>query len=175
MVMNPTWRDPWPPPERDPVDIALLAARILIVAGQLRGAVRRAAREAGLAPDLAAFLLLFAERNRRLCIVDIADELGIGMATASRLAAKAHRARLIDKCGTIDGRAVTCRLTLTGRELTLRGLDALRADVAEVLRRSDREWIRAAQTLLAPSERLGNRLRSNGHRAGVLAGMWPSE
>jgi anti-sigma factor RsiW len=34
----------WPPPDREPVDIALVAARLLSISGRLRNRLRRTAR-----------------------------------------------------------------------------------------------------------------------------------
>jgi DNA-binding MarR family transcriptional regulator len=164
--------EPWPPTGRDPADVALVAARILIIGGRLRSRLHRAARRVGVEPDLVSLLLLFSESNRMLLISDVAEQLGVGRATASRLATRAEAAGLIDKLtSSVDGREVRCRLSVAGRTATTRCLGVLRPHAIAVLHRADREWVVAAQTLLQPSVRFDRRTGNFGWRAGVRAGM----
>jgi DNA-binding MarR family transcriptional regulator len=122
--------------------------------------------------DLVSLLLLFSESNQVLDVSDIAEQLGVGRATASRLATKAEVAGLIDKVtNSVDRREVRCRLSVAGRTATTRCLGVLRPHAIAVLNRADREWVAAAQTLLLPSVRFDRRIGNFGWRAGVRAGM----
>jgi DNA-binding MarR family transcriptional regulator len=162
----------WPPPDRESVDIALVAARVLAVSGRLHSRLRRTARRAGVEPGVVQLLLLYSESNRWLRIVDVAELLGIGTTTASRLATRAEAVGLIDKLtSSIDGREVACRLSVAGRSALTRCLESLRPDAIAVLGRADRAWIEAAQQVLEPSSRFDLRTQNWGWRAGVRAGM----
>lgn len=163
---------PWPPADRDPVDAALVAVRLLKVSGRIRSRLRRVARAGGVEPDLLALLLLFAESNRMLRVIDIAELLGVGRASASRLATRAEAADLIDKLtSSIDGREVVCRLSLDGRVAVTRCLDSLRPIAARMLGNPDREWLQGAHDLLEPASRVDLQTRNWGWRAGVRVGM----
>lgn len=165
-------REKWPPPDRENVDIALVAVRILAVSGRLRAALKRAARSSEVQTDLVPLLMLFSESNRRLRIGDIAQQLGVSKATASRLATRAEAVGLIDKTITfIDGREVACRISVAGRLAITRCLDALRPHAVAALRPVDDSWITAALELLEPSTRLERATRNSGWRAGIRAGM----
>ena len=156
----------WPPADRDTVDITLVAAEVLAVSGRLRSRLRRTARRAGVEPGVISLLLLFSESNRWLRIMDVAEQLGIGTTTASRLATRAEAAGLIDKLtNSVDGREVACRLSVAGRSALTRCLDSLRPDAIAVFGRADPEWIRAAQQLLQPSQKFDLRTQNFGWRA----------
>jgi len=162
----------WPPLDRDPADIALVAVRVLTVSGRLRSRMRRTARAAGVEADVVSLLLLFSESNRWLRVIDIAELLGVGRATASRLATRAEAAGLIDKLtNAVDGREVACRLSLAGQNAVTLCLDSLRADARAVLRPSDATWAARAQGLLQPSTRFDLRTQNWGWRAGRRVGM----
>jgi DNA-binding MarR family transcriptional regulator len=104
--------------------------------------------------------------------VDVGELLGVGKATASRLATRAEAAGLIDKLtSSIDGREVACRLSVAGRNAVTFCLDSLRPDAIAVLQPPDCEWIHDAQELLEPSLRFDLRTQNRGWRAGVRAGM----
>jgi DNA-binding MarR family transcriptional regulator len=128
------WYDPWPPPTRDPDDVALAATRVLATAGRMQTCLRRVARGHGVDPRVFRFLLLFAERKAPLRIADVAENMGVSHQTASRIVTLALEAGLVDllDLDAIDGRSVDVRLTVAGRDATLRCLNALRADAARV-------------------------------------------
>jgi DNA-binding MarR family transcriptional regulator len=166
----------WPPAPRDPVDAALVAVRVLEVSGRIRSRLRRAARAGGVEPDLVALLLLFAQSNRSLRVVEIAELLGVGKASASRLARRAEAAGLIDKLtSSIDGREVVCRLSLAGRAAVVGCLDSLRPIATQMLGHPDREWLQRAHELLAPASSVALQTRNWGWRAGVRVGMTDQE
>ena len=126
--------EPWPQPDRDPADVAVVASRLLVASGRLDTRVRSIARDHRVDLQLVRLLLLFAESNRPLRIGNVAELLGVSHATASRAAARAQAAGLVDKFPTaIDGREVTVRITVAGRTAVTRCLDALRSDAATVL------------------------------------------
>ena len=161
----------WPPPDRDPVDAALVAVGLLRVSGRIRSRLRAAAHAGGVEPRLVALLLLFAESNRTLRVIEITELLGVGRATGSRLATRAEAAGLIDKLTcSIDEREVVCRLSLAGRVAVTRSLDALRPIATEILGYPDREWLQHARELLVPASRVPLKTRNWGWRAGVRAG-----
>jgi DNA-binding MarR family transcriptional regulator len=163
-------REPWPPADRDPADIAVVAARILTVGGRLRSQIRGVARERGVPPDLVALLLLFAEKRGWLRIIDIADLLGIDKATASRLATRAETAGLIDKLtSSIDHREVACRLSVGGRNAVSAGLDSVRPHAKTVLRPPNAQRNADACALLEPSTRFTADTRNWGWRAVIRA------
>jgi DNA-binding MarR family transcriptional regulator len=172
LIRRPRLGNTWPPRDREPVDVALVAARILALSGRLRSRMRRAARDAGVELDVVSLLLLFSEATGWLRIIDVAEQLGVGRATASRLATRAEAAGLIDKLtNSIDGREVVCRLSVKGRSAVTLCLESLRPDAIAVLQPPDPEWIRDAQKLLEPSLRFDLRTQNWGWRAGVRAGM----
>jgi DNA-binding MarR family transcriptional regulator len=134
-IIGPRFRDPWPPPERDPNDPALAATRLLATAGRMETRLRCVAREHGVDPRVLRLLLLFAERKAPLRVTDVAENMAISRPTASRVAARALEAGLVDRDNTSDagdGREVSIRLTVAGREAVTRSLDAIRADAADV-------------------------------------------
>jgi len=80
------------------------------------------------------FLLLFAERTPPLRITDVATNMGVSRQNASRIVTRALEAGLADVLNDncIDRREVSVRLTVAGRDATLRCLDAVRADAGDV-------------------------------------------
>jgi DNA-binding MarR family transcriptional regulator len=128
------WHDPWPPPDRDPDDVAVLATRLLATAGRMEGSLRRVARRHGVDRRLLRFVLLFAERKAPLRVTDVADNMGVSLQTAGRIVTRAFDAGLVDvlNADCIDRREVAVRLTVSGRGATLRSLDAIRADAAAI-------------------------------------------
>ena len=103
-------------------------------------------------------LLLFAEHERPLRIGNIAELLNVSHATASRTAARAQAAGLVDKFeSSIDRREVIVRLTYPGRAAVSRCLSAIRVDAAEVLQ--------------SPAPYLRRTSENAGWRAGVRIGM----
>jgi DNA-binding MarR family transcriptional regulator len=160
--------DPWPPRDRDPGDLAVVATRLLAVSGRMQSRLHATARKHHVDPYLLRFLLLFAESNRPLRIGNVAELLAVSPATASRTAKRAQAAGLVDKFATaIDGREVTVRITATGRTAVTRCLDAIRHDATAVL------GVRAAEIieLLGPPPYLRRASENAGWRAGVRAGM----
>ena len=133
-ILGRGWYDPWPPPERDPNDAAIVATRLLATAGRLETRLRRIARRDKVDPRILRFLLLFAEREAPLRVTDVGDNMGVSHSTASRIVTCALEAGLVDLLNNraIDARAVEVRLTVAGREATRRCLDALRADAIDV-------------------------------------------
>ncbi|HEX4493500.1 MAG TPA: MarR family transcriptional regulator [Acidimicrobiia bacterium] len=133
-IIGRRWRDPWPPPTRDPDDIAVVATRLLATAGRLQTRLRRTARRHGVDPRVFRFLLLFAERTPPLRVTDVAEHMGVSNQTASRIVTLALEAGLVDlrSLNAIDGREVAVRLTVAGRDAVTRCLDAIRADAAHV-------------------------------------------
>jgi DNA-binding MarR family transcriptional regulator len=125
---GPGWYDPWPPPDRDPNDVALVTARLLATAGRTETRLRRVARAHGVDWRVCRFLLLFAERKAPLRVVDVAENMGISHPTAGRLVTRALEAGLVDliDLSVIDGREVSVTLTVAGRDATNRCLDVLR-------------------------------------------------
>jgi DNA-binding MarR family transcriptional regulator len=133
-VLGRRWYEPWPPPNRDPDDIAIVATRLLATAGRMETRLRRVARRHEVDRRVLRFLLLFAERKAPLRITDVADNMGVSLQTASRIVTRAIEAGLVDVVNSepVDGREVAVRLTVAGRDAVTAGLDALRADAAEV-------------------------------------------
>jgi DNA-binding MarR family transcriptional regulator len=133
-MLGRRWYDPWPPPNRDPDDVALAATRLLATAGRMQTRLRHIARRHGVDPRVFRFLLLFAERKAPLRIADIAENMGVSHQTASRIVTLAIEAGLADlwNLGALDARSIDVRLTVAGRDATLRCLDALRGDAAKV-------------------------------------------
>ena len=171
-IRRATGNETWPPLDRDPHDIAVVAVRLLAANGRLRSMIRRAARRAEVEPDVVGLLLLFSETNGWLRIIDLAELLGVGRATASRLAVRAEAAGLIDKLtNSVDGREVACRLSLAGREAVTNCLELLRPDAIAVLRPPDAMWAGHALELLQPSTKFELRTQNWGWRAGHRAGM----
>jgi DNA-binding MarR family transcriptional regulator len=169
--------DPWPPRDRDPADVAVVATRVLIASGRIRTRLRAIARSHGADPQLLALLLLFAESNRPLRIGNVAELLGVSHTTASRAAARAQAAGLVDKLATpIDGREVTIRISLLGRAAITRCLAALRPEAAKTfgLPAHTIAHPRAGDltALLGGPPYLERASENPGWRAGVLAGMW---
>jgi DNA-binding MarR family transcriptional regulator len=168
--------EPWPHRNREPADVAVVATRLLVASGRLSTRLRSIARDHRADLQLLRLLLLFAESNRPLRIGNVAELLGVSHATASRAAARAQAAGLVDKFGTaIDGREVTVRITVTGRAAVTRCLDALRADAAEVLGLGTSTTVHPRGTdliaLLGPPPHLLRTSENAGWRAGVRAGM----
>jgi DNA-binding MarR family transcriptional regulator len=166
----------WPPPDRDPADVAVVAARLLSASGRIGSRLHATAREHQVDPYLLRLLLLFAESNQPLRIGNVAELLAVSHATASRAAKRAQAAGLVDKfASSIDGREVIVRLTHSGRAAVTRCLDALRADAAEVLGLGKTAKIhpRGADlsALLGPPPYLRRTSENAGWRAGVRAGM----
>jgi DNA-binding MarR family transcriptional regulator len=158
--------------DRDPDDLALVAAHVLRVSGRLRSRMRRAAREEHVELDVLTLLLLFAESRQSLRVVDIAELLGIDKGSASRLASRAEAAGLIDKRAiAIDQRLVTCTLSVAGRDAATASLAWLRPHATAVLRQGDHDWSRAVETLLEPSARPGGSKQQLGWRAAMRAGF----
>jgi DNA-binding MarR family transcriptional regulator len=165
--------EPWPPPDRDPADAAVLAAQLLALSGRLSSRLRAATREHDVDPYLFRFLLLFADSKRALRIGNVAELLGVSHATASRTAHRAHAAGLVDKFpSAVDGREVTVRLTATGRAAVTQCLDALRPLAREVLGPVDQERADAARAVLRNAARVTSKDCVGGWRAGVRVGMW---
>lgn len=171
-IRGPRFYDPWPPPDRDPADVAVVASRVLATAGRLQTRLRRVARRHGADPLLMRFLLLFAETQGTLRITDVAEHLGVSHPTASRVAERAFTAGLVNKFGSdLDGREVTVRPTVEGRDAVSRCLDAIRRDAGAALHRADA----AVLDLLGPPPRHNTAPGVNtGWRAGVRAGT-PTE
>jgi DNA-binding MarR family transcriptional regulator len=168
--------EPWPPIDRDPADLALVAARILRVSARLQSRMRRAARKEHVELDVLSLLLLFAETRRSLRVVDIAELLGMDKGTASRLASRADAAGLIDKRAVaIDHRLVACTLSVAGCDAATASLAWLHPHAAAVLRHGDHEWSRAVQTLLEPSTRPQGSNQQLGWRAAIRAGLRTDE
>jgi DNA-binding MarR family transcriptional regulator len=148
----------WPPRDRDRNDPAVVAARMLSTSGRLGRRVDETARRHHVDPLLMRLLLLFAEHERPLRIGNIAELLNVSHATASRTAARAQAAGLVDKFeSSIDRREVIVRLTYPGRAAVSRCLDAIRVDAAEVLK--------------SPAPYLRRTSENAGWRAGVRIGM----
>jgi DNA-binding MarR family transcriptional regulator len=133
-ILGRGWWEPWPPPSRDPNDVALAATRLLATAGRMQTRLRRVARRYGVDPRVFRFLLLFAERKAPLRVTDVAENMGVSHQTASRIVTLALEAGLVDLLNShaIDGRAVDVRLTVAGRDATVRCLDALRDDATKI-------------------------------------------
>jgi DNA-binding MarR family transcriptional regulator len=175
---RPRRDDVWPRPDRDPDDIALVAAQLLVASGRLVTRLRRIARRHGVDPQLVRLLLLFADSNRSLRIGNVAELLGVSETTASRIATNAQMAGLVDKCETPhDRREVTIRITPTGRIAVANCLDALRAPAASVLGigTSKNAHPRGKELidLLGAPPHLARASEHSGWRAGVRIGMWP--
>jgi DNA-binding MarR family transcriptional regulator len=133
-ILGRGWHEPWPPPDRDADDIAVRATRLLATAGRMETRLRRLARLHGVDRRVLRFLLLFAERKAPLRITDVADNLGVSLQTASRIVTRVIEAGLADLLNDncIDRREVAVRLTVAGRNATIRCLEALRADAVEI-------------------------------------------
>jgi len=117
----------------------LVAVRIAGRRWSPRTRLRRAARRAGVAPDLVSLLLLFTESNRCFRIVDIAECLGVGKSTAVASSPRPMPPALIDKLTqAIDYREVSCRLSAAGRIAATNCLESLRPAAIEVLASSRR-------------------------------------
>jgi DNA-binding MarR family transcriptional regulator len=156
---------------RDEDDIAIVAARMLTIAGRLQSRMRRSASAAQVESDVVALLLVFADLSGALRIVDIADLLGVNKATASRLATKAEVAGLIDKFTTeMDHREVRCRLSAAGDAALSVILEWLRPHATEVFRPDDGEWATSARALLERSKKLDPRGYETGWRAATRLG-----
>src|SRR5664279_1200491 len=87
----------WPPRDRDPADVAVVAARLLVAAGRIQSRLRHVARAHWTDPNLVRLLLLFVDANVPLRIGNVAELLAVSHPTASRIAARAHAAGLVDK------------------------------------------------------------------------------
>jgi DNA-binding MarR family transcriptional regulator len=165
--------DVWPPRDRDPGDVAVLATRLLAASGRVETALSRLARERGVDRYVVRMLLLFTEANRPLRIGNIADRMGVPHSTASRAVSKARAAGLVTKIHATDGRECDIRLTMRGRAAIERCLTALRPDAAIAFRlgRERTAHPRAAELaeLLGAPDHLER--SSNGYRAGVVAGF----
>lgn len=175
-MRRPANDDFWPRRDRDAADVAILANRVLVLGTRFDGRLRLVARRNGVDPYIVRLLLLFAESNRPLRIGNVAELLGVSHPTASRAATRAHAAGLVDKFATaIDGREVTVRLSVAGREAVVRCLDALRAEAAELLGlpRTATVHSRGAELaeFLGPLPYLHRTSDNAGWRAGVRAGM----
>jgi DNA-binding MarR family transcriptional regulator len=151
--------DCWPPHDRDPNDVALVAARLLVASGRLGHRLNATARKYDVDPYVFRLLLLFAEHDRELRIGNIAELLNVSQATATRVAARAYAAGLVDKfTSPIDGREVDVGLSYPGRAAVGRCLDAIRSDASEVLG-------------LGPLPTHSHTSEGAGHRAGIRAGL----
>lgn len=92
-------------------------AELLTTAGATTSALRRQLEAIGIDPKLARLLLLF-ERDVRLRPCEVAWQLAISPATASRWLDKAERLGLVDKFYLgYDRRGTWARTTQKGREL----------------------------------------------------------
>jgi DNA-binding MarR family transcriptional regulator len=171
-----TINDVWPPRDRDPSDVAVIATRVLVASGRFRTRLHATAREHGVDPQIISLLLLFAASKRPLRIGNVADLLGISHTTASRTAQRAQAAGLVDKFSSpVDGREVTIRITMRGRAAVIRCLDALRPHAAAALGLAVTTTVHPRATdltaLLGPPPFLERTSENAGWRAGVRIGM----
>ena len=172
--------DIWPPLDRDPYDVAVVASRLLSATGRIQSRLLAIARANGVDAHVFRLLLLFTESDRPVRIGNIADLLAVSHATASRTAKRAQAAGLVDKflCVT-DRREVSVRLSVPGRAAVTRCLEALRPEAAEVLGVGwgVRSHPRGQDLtgLVGPAPYLRRSSENTGWRFGVRAGMAADE
>jgi DNA-binding MarR family transcriptional regulator len=162
----------WPPTGHDPTDPAVVATRLLAVAGRLQTRVHALARTHAVDPYVLRMLLLFAESNCSLRVGNVAELLAVSKSTATRVVNKAQAAGLVDKFPVLDDqREVVIRLSVPGREAATRCLEALRSDAAELLPLATTAPVTELAQLLGPPPGHRRTSQYTGHRVGQRLGM----
>lgn len=93
-------------------------------------AIEDGCRHAGLTVQQQAFLLaLAAHKNDEVLHADVRIELQMDQATASELAARLVKRRLVSRRRASDPRAWSLRLTPAGRARLLRSIEATRHEI----------------------------------------------
>lgn len=101
-------------------------------------AIEDGCRHAGLTVQQQAFLLtLAAHPKEQVLHADIRLELQMDQATASELAARLVRRRLVSRRPATDPRAWSLRLTPTGRARLLRSIEAVRHEIQHADQRGE--------------------------------------